>query len=182
MTQEDKDLILRDLCARLPYRPIVKCKIVNLREEQHAKDSHPSHIVHPTYEGNGYLYSVNILSQSVGIRPILKHLEYKEQVYFEKICNDGYINIEDVKPYLRPLSSMTEEEKRELQSFFPGSFGNQWLDVEAGYIDIYECESTIRLYLYDANRLIDWLNKKMFDYRGLIPIGCALSTEAFNPY
>lgn len=93
-----------------------------------------------------------------------------------------YHEIKDIRPYLRPMSSMTEEEKRELQSFFPGSFGNQWLDLEAGYIDIYECESTTRLYLYDANRLIDWLNKKMFDYRGLIPRGCALSTEVFNPY
>ena len=61
MKPEDKELLLHDLCARLPYRPIVKCKIINLREEQYAKDSYPSHIVHPTYEGNGYLYSVNIL-------------------------------------------------------------------------------------------------------------------------
>lgn len=81
---------------------------------------------------------------------------------------------EDCKPYLRPMSSMTEEEKRELQSFYPGCFGGQWLDTEKGTIDIFECSSTITLYLNDSERIIDWLNKKMFDYRGLIERGLAL--------
>lgn len=84
------------------------------------------------------------------------------------------IEIKYIKPYLRPMSSMTEEEKREFQSFYPGSFGNQWLDIKNGSIDIFECSSTITLYLDDSKRIIDWLNKKMFDYRGLIEEGLAL--------
>lgn len=163
MKPEDKQLLLQDLCARLPYKPIVKCKIINLKEEQYVKDNHPSHIVHPMYEGNGYLYSINILSQSIGIRPILKHLEYREQVYFEKICNDGYINIEDVKPYLRPMSIMSFEEEKEY-SFLLNDGG--WGVSESLMTDC-----------------IDWLNVHHFDYRGLIDKGLAIEvTEENNPY
>lgn len=56
------------------------------------------------------------------------------------------------------------------------------MNLEDGYIDIHECESTTRLYLYDATGLTEWLNKKMFDYRELIPAGLALSTDEYNPY
>ena len=58
--------------------------------------------------------------------------------------------IADIKPYLRPMSSMTDEEKIDYQAFF------NYDGVE--YPDEY----------------IDWLNKNMFDYRGLIEKGLAL--------
>lgn len=80
----------------------------------------------------------------------------------------------DIKPYLRPMSSMTEKEKREFQSFYPGCFGDQWLDVENGEIEIFECSSTITLYLNDNVEIIDWLNAHHFDYRGLIEQELAL--------
>ena len=57
-----------------------------------------------------------------------------------------------VKPYLRPLSSMTEEEKKTARSFFDYS-GCSDLDENIKYID--------------------WLNENHFDYRGLIPMGLA---------
>jgi len=60
----------------------------------------------------------------------------------------------DIKPYLRPMSSMTEEEEDELCELFTLS----------------DCSA------------IDWLNAHHFDYRGLIQKGLALSTEEFNPY
>lgn len=143
MTLEEKQLLLQDLCARLPYG--VKLKI---REWK-------------------ILVELTIIKRSV--------------LSGNYIINENY-KLDDIKPYLRPMSSMTEEEKRELQSFFPGSFGGQWLNLEKGYIDIYECESTIRLYLYDATGLTEWLNRKMFDYRGFIDKDLAISTEVFNPY
>lgn len=153
MKPEDKQLVFQDLCARLSYG--VKAQVLGWDEEK------------GEVEVPLKIYSINT----------------DGYVYFETNDYDvNYLPVEDVRPYLRPLSTMTEEEKRELQSFFPGSFGNQWLDVEEGYIDIYECELTTRLYLYDANRLIEWLNKKMFDFRGLIPAGYVISTEVFNPY
>lgn len=63
-------------------------------------------------------------------------------------------NIESVKPYLRPMSSMTEEEKNEDAMFF-----------RAFSCSMYEREAVER---------IDWLNEHHFDYRGLIEKGLAL--------
>lgn len=132
MTQEEKELLLKDLCARLPYGFVV----------------------------HRYSDNRDIVIESNGIDFFAHFLEYSEG--------------EDFKPYLRPMSSMTNKEKRELQSFYPGCFGGQWLDIEKGTIDIFECSSTITLYLSDSERIVDWFNKNIFDYRGLIEKGLAL--------
>ena len=82
----------------------------------------------------------------------------------EDIDKDGYINntkvytVEDIKPYLRTMSSMTEEEKEERKGYTIVSGG--W-----------------------TNDGFDWLNKNHFDYRGLITKGLAIEvTEENNPY
>ena len=66
--------------------------------------------------------------------------------YCEIFDHDGTVYIDNIKPYLRPLSSMTEEE----ESIFINKQG------------------------YDR---YDWLNEKMFDYRGLIPRELALEAS-----
>ena len=65
-------------------------------------------------------------------------------------------NIEYVKPYLRPISSMTEEEKKWLYNNFDyvESFGVRCYDKVPEYYD--------------------WFNEHHFDYRGLIEKGLAL--------
>lgn len=66
--------------------------------------------------------------------------------------------IEEVKPYLRPLSNMTEEEGKE-------------------YIRLLANTQESLHYIPDEKPMVefvDWLNEKMFDYRGLIPMGLAL--------
>jgi hypothetical protein len=144
MTQKDKELLFKDLCARLLYG-------VKVRTNRGPE----------TIEG---------------LAPFC-HNEVKIAL------NLGWsLSISDYTPYLRPMSSMTEEEKRELQSFYPGCFGGQWLDTEKGTIDIFECSSTITLYLNDSERIVDWLNKNMFDYRGLIEKGLAIEAprEMYN--
>jgi len=137
MTQEEKQLLLKDICARLPYGV------------KYCRDSW-------NYEWDQEMSVVEVL---------------------EDIDKDGYINyhkvykIEDIKPYLRPLSSMTEEEKKEYKSFF--SIGE------------YSCGGSLNgeEYEYIADSpddisqsicLFDWLNAHHFDYRGLIPKGLAL--------
>ena len=65
---------------------------------------------------------------------------------------DGQIPDNELKPYLRPMSSMTEEEKKDYNSKFEGR-DFSW--------EIY----------YGST---DWLNEHHFDYRGLIPMGLAL--------
>lgn len=164
MTQEDKQLLLKDLCARLPYRVVISCKILDFNIEESSKDSYPNHTRHPEYTGNGILFLVDCLANRVQIRPILTGLDYKEQVYFEQMCNRGYIAIENCKPYLRPMSSMTGEEKIE------------W-DAEYAYNSkSYEYEEYL-------SKMIDWLNAHHFDFRNLIERGMAIEvTEENNPY
>ena len=74
MTQEEKELLLKDLCARLPYHPIFKLK-----------------------DGTMPLYNVNTYVGVIDCFPPIK--------------------IEDCRLYLRPMSSMTEEEKKELSHY-----------------------------------------------------------------
>lgn len=72
--------------------------------------------------------------------------------------------------------------ERELQSFFPCSFGNQYLNLDKETIELYECNSTMEIDLYDSVQIVDFCKKNYLDYYGLIKIGLALSTEEFNPY
>ncbi|MGM9686544.1 MAG: hypothetical protein ACI3YI_10035 [Bacteroidaceae bacterium] len=76
-----------------------------------------------------------------------------------------YNKIKDIKPYLRPMSSMTEEEAVE------------YCDLQAMFLLSSQYPVT------DGHAIFDWLNKKMFDYRGLIPKDLAIEvTEENNPY
>ena len=113
MTQEDKELLFKDLCARLPYH--VKCKIW-------LKDG-------TTEEG--------LLDLQHNYGNVLQDVFY-------------YDKIKDIKPYLRPMSSMTEEEKKELWELLK----------KLGMIS-------------DVKRL-DWLVAHHFDIRNLIEKGLAL--------
>ena len=81
-----------------------------------------------------------------------------------------YHEIKDIKPYLRPMSSMTEEEKKEYQS----------LCVIHGDHD---ADDNVTYYYFDTIESFDWLNAHHFDYRGLIDRGLAIEvTEDNNPY
>lgn len=127
MTQEEKDLLLRDLCARLPYGVIIQ----EYNEE--------------------YGYTDNALN-TIGIGYFSIH----------EACIEGtWINhIENVRPYLRPMSSMTEEEKIKLS-----------LSQIYAFVHFNEIAK------------IDWLNAHHFDYRDLISRGLAIEvTEENNPY
>lgn len=94
----------------------------------------------------------------ISVVPSLDDIQFKP---FD--CKMTYIstNIEKVKPYLRPMSSMTAEELYEYQKFI-----------------IEETDETAKF----CNQMI-FYNKYHFDYRGLIPMGLAIEvTEEDNPY
>lgn len=130
MTQEEKDLVLHDLCARLPYG--VKAQVYGWDEEK------------GEVEVPLKIYSINT----------------DGYVYFETNDYDvNYLPVEDVRPFLRPMSSMTEEEK-----------------LEFSLVPIYAFVH------FNEIAKMDWLNAHHFDYRGLIKKGLAISTEEFNPY
>ncbi len=129
MEENLKQLLLKDLCARLPYGVYAKL---------------PNHkLVEHTY----FLESINM--RNGWTEGVLKWLGEK-QIYSAKV--------EDVKPYLRPMSSMTEEEEKEYHSLCY----SEW----CSYKDGWDYHNTISS--------IDWLLEHYFDFRGLIDKGLAL--------
>ena len=142
MTQEEIQLLLKDLSARLSYG--VMCQV----------DDGAAGL------NDGKLIEIDISKELV---------RFEVDYYW-----DAYID--DVKPYLRPMSSMTDEEKREYFSFIGGQ---QPFDCD---FSAYPIEYKF-IYEHDINSYIDWLNAHHFDYRGLIECGLAIAvTEENNPY
>ena len=129
MTQEEKQLLLKDLCARLPYG--VKAQYNNKKE---------------------IFGDVEQIEASGDID--LSY--YDEETERWKLC---CTSIDNIKPYLRPISSMTEEEFKEYHSML--------IDVDnSGLMN----QGLI-------TKIVDWLDKKMFDHRNLIPKGLALKAK-----
>jgi len=96
----------------------------------------------------------------------------------------------DVQPYLRPMSSMTAEERKEFSKLLDKRCCEE--DWE-GHISISYCIEIDNVYTDDENGIkypsafsmdaIDWLNAHHFDYRGLIEKGLAIEVaEENNPY
>ena len=130
MTLEQKDLLLKDLCARMSYG----VKIQSAEE--------------------------NIITLTGIILP--NHYSTINGVY----SFDSY----SMKPYLFPLSSMTEEQQKEYDSII---YHNVELHWQRYYnvidVDCYE-------------ELHDFYHKNHLDYRGLIPMGLAIDATGKNIY
>ena len=129
MTQEEKHLLLKDLCARLPYG--VKVGHFGVTKELLWAI--------PSSENVMVGYDIN---------------DYEDTV------------IEDIKPYLRPMSSMTEEEEREYNGLLK-PLGDFMFEQEEEF-------KPIQLYKSIPFELYDFFNSHHLDFRGLIPIGIAL--------
>lgn len=149
MTREQKDLLLQDLCARLPYG------IKFLRESWN-------------YEWDQELSVIEVL---------------------EDIDKDGYINrtkvynVEDIKPYLFPLSSMTDKQGKEIQEIVGNSDNACIIRKTDGlelWLNFIDTDPTIGLdTIFEVQ---DYLNKNHFDYRELIPMGLAIDATNLNIY
>ena len=151
MTQYETDLLLKDLCGRLPYG--VKISIPDLWTQKREVE-----ILDEIFKGDDGLYRVNPKGQ----------------------C------IEYVKPYLFPLSSMTDGQRIELYKalglgyqshyhlseeweHFNNSINNNDLFLPASWVS-------------DINKMYNYLNKNHFDYRGFIPMGLANDATGLNIY
>ena len=128
MIQEDKELIFKELCARLPYH--VKCKIW-------LKDG-------TTEEG--------LLDLQHNYGDVLQDAFY-------------YNKIKDIKPYLFPLSSMTEEEKE------------KYCQLQQKVI--YNSKGVVN---EDVTKYINWCYKKHLDINNLIPMELAIDATGLNIY
>lgn len=142
MTQEQKDLLLKDLCARLPYE--VKISIPDLWSQKREVE-----ILDEIFNGDDGLCRVNSKGQ----------------------C------IEYVKPYLFPLSSMTEEQYYEMQNI-SGEDCLEHMEVEKEWRN----NSTFNHLPLYQHRVIEFFHKHHFDYRGLIPMGLAIDATDKNIY
>jgi hypothetical protein len=119
MTQEEKQLLFKDLFGRLPYGVMAE-NILN----------------HEIFDLSKYLHCLPVA-------------------------------LENFKPYLRPMSSITEEEE------------NEWsgLNIDPLLEAVGKPHTRIEDLMLRAKsqyKPLDWLNEHHFDYRGLIPMGLAL--------
>ena len=128
MTQENsKQLLLKDLTARLPYG--VKIELTWW-----------------------------VMGEGTCINTTL------EPDHIEQLLNDEDGDTE-IKPYLRPMSSMTEEEQRTLDSMCNG-------------VEMVSRLSGLKMF----DKAFNWLNENHFDYRGLIEKGLAVDATGLNIY
>jgi len=123
--QEEKELLLKDLCARLPYGFIV------------------------------HRYSDNVDIEINAVDDFSHFLEYS--------------NDEKFKPYLRPMSSMTDAEKRD----FPFPYYFEWIDSNFSLLCSND-EVCASIGFDEMYEIMDWLNAHHFDYRNLIEKGLAI--------
>lgn len=148
MTQENKELLLRDLCSRLPYGLVIDFNGIKTT-----------------------LHSIKVFQL------------YNGDVIKDYIClidifgDDDYIDVEKIKPYLFPFSSMTEEQKEELKTL-------GWNFDNSEIHNVSEFLGTYREYVshLDCFILIGWFNKNHIDYRGLIEKGLAINATNKNIY
>lgn len=139
-----KELLIKDLCSRLNTKLV--CSIYRTDDE------------------------------GIGYRDEVLHGYCKGDIwyefYFREDCSIGIDNVSKIKPYLLPMSSMTEEQKREynsLRDFVP--------TYHYEYGDIVEDTE-----LYDNRDSIDYLIKNHFDVYDLIPLGLAKDASGLNLY
>ena len=149
MTQEDKELLLIDLCARLPYG--VRYRHFAWGDERGEKCV------------AAQIYSIISLG------------------YVKNCYDDGTDYIADVRPYLFPLSSMTEEQKKELNKKFNVQLlGN---DIYSIHYHSEGCWDTdLELDFQDWLWFINWCYKNHFDVNKLIEKGLAIDATGLNIY
>ena len=120
-----KKLLIKDICSRLPYGLVID------------------------YNGiRTTLHNIKVFQLYNGTDDIKDYI-----CLIDIFGDDDYVDVENIKPYLLPLSSMTKEQKKFLR--------NNTLGVSG---------------------LVDWLNEHHFDHRGLIPKGLANDATGLNIY
>ena len=154
--EEEKQLLLQDLCARLPYK--VRCKCVNGLGGGETKKGVLK------YVGNCY----GVISNY-----------YEDVPLHSGFVNNVFYPIENVKLYLRPMSSITVEEGERLEQIAKETLGDFMFEAEEDGGAIYHMTKWKTL----SPTMFDYLNSIHIDYRGLIEKGLAIKvTEENNPY
>ena len=142
MTDKEKDLLIKDLCARLPYGVKIE-------------------------------FTWWVMDEGTCMSTTL------EPDHIEQIRNDELGDVE-IKPYLFPMSSMTDEQ---CHKFYCGFVENEidYNDFKKYYFDSCSWDKVSTL-ISDCSDIIDWFNKNHFDYRGLIEKSLALDATNLGIY
>ena len=144
MTQEEKNLLLKDLCSRLPYGVKVYGVFLNYNKD-------------------------------------------KDKILYEecdKEFNYSHLNrYGTLKPYLFPLSSISEDQKYDFYCRFIKNDCN-FDDFKKFYLynGMWRRKLLTFTSLYDIEAIIDWFHKNHIDYRDLIPMGLAIDATGLNIY
>ena len=147
MTNKNIELLYKDLSARTSYGVKVKCN-------------------------DGYIFTFDKMHMGIGM---LYTDYYRQPLETPDIILSGCFYGNDIKPYLFPLSSMTEEQYDNF--ILVSGWDGDYEDIKRGK---FSCVGYIGLdYIYDT---IDWFNKNHFDYRGLISLGLAIDATGLGIY
>lgn len=142
MIQEDKELLLKDLSTRLPYGVRGKVKADAVVPHEYDIDGFP---LETTFDVDVELQRIDASNDEIFVSTFDNNEDLGD--YIEECQSDSPYTIEEFTPYLRPMSSMTEEENEEYIK--RNLYGFHW-------------------------DFVDWCNSKHLDYRGLIERGLAL--------
>ena len=149
MTQEERMLLIKDLSARLPYA-------VTVEHTSGFRGTLHDITIYHVYDDNDNVHDAICYTDFFG--------------------DEDDIYIEYFKPYLFPLSSMTEEQQEEFDRIYADD-----MQVVANNL-----KNRLDGKPYETNlghyRHIDWLNANHFDYRGLIEKGLAIDATGLNVY
>lgn len=146
MSDNERELLFLDLCARLPYDVYVYVEIdYDVDYEFHSE--------YNTVDFPAWILEANTDEKTLHL--VLCDENDDKNEYFQEQFDNQWVDISEVKPYLRPLSDMTE-----MESVF----------------------YNVKFLFIKAVEQIDWLNKHHFDYRGLIEKGLAIAApkEIYN--
>ena len=148
MTEKEKDLFIKDLCARLNTNLV--CSIYRVDDQG---VGYRDEILYGYYNNNtGY------------------------EFYFGEDCGISVDNVSKIKPYLLPMSSMTDKDLVEFLQI-------KGMNLNSDELKTFRRGTTaIVSTLPSYSRHIDWLNKNHFDYRGLIEKGLAIDATGLNIY
>lgn len=153
MTQEDKELLIKDLCARLPYG--VKAKVLNediLRYDYYSKEG-------------GFIKGIENINDGLFVIECRK---------------DGYVlSYDEFKPYLFPLSSLTEEQRNYISKLL---IDTQNEFPPYGELNAKGCDNLFVCSVKQANVLINYCLANHLDINGLIEKGLAIDATGLDVY
>ena len=136
MTQKDKELLLKDICARLPYG----VKMNHIADDEHSPKT------------------------LIGVA--------KDMITLEGLGGYECVDTEDYKPYLFPLSSITDEQERELSK----------LGVSYGEYALHDDIRGLGIMVDEAYIFFEFCYKHHIDFLGLIEMGLAIDATGKGIY